>query len=229
VRQTYVNAWRAAGTRAADAGLIDRLEQSDRRSAHWARSLFAIHDVDAMIALDVPWWTYRAIDAVDAFLATRGGAARVFEYGSGASTVWLAARAASVTSVEHDLGFAEFLAPKLPPNAELRPVPAVPRVPVRTPSQKPGYDGQDFTAYVESIDQADGAFDLVVVDGRARIACARRALPRLAPGGLLLLDDAWRRRYRAGIKTLPVITRHLPGPAPSLPYPSDTALLRPVG
>jgi predicted O-methyltransferase YrrM len=100
-------------------------------------------------------------------------------------------------------------------------------VPVRTPSAKPGYAGRDFTAYVETIDRVDGAFDLVVVDGRARVACAERALPRLAPGGVLLLDDAWRRRYRVGIRSLPATAQHLPGPAPSLPYPSDTALLRP--
>ena len=44
-------------------------------------------------------------------------------------------------------------------------------------------------------DEPDASLDLVVVDGRARVECARRAMPKVKPGGLLLLDDTSRERY----------------------------------
>ena len=45
-----------------------------------------------------------------------------------------------------------------------------------------------------------GEFDLVVVDGRARVACLQHAAKRLAPGGIVLFDDTQRPRYRAGLE-----------------------------
>ncbi|SDB18602.1 class I SAM-dependent methyltransferase [Belnapia rosea] len=48
-----------------------------------------------------------------------------------------------------------------------------------------------------------GPVDLVLVDGRFRIACALFGLPRLAPGALLLVHDFWSRAaYR------PPLLRH---------------------
>ena len=75
--------------------------------ARHLRSLLDVHDPDALLRADLPWWTYRATDVVDAFLLGRGGRARAFEYGSGASTVWLARRCAEVASVEHVPGWAD--------------------------------------------------------------------------------------------------------------------------
>jgi len=72
----------------------------------------AIDGIDALIRLDVPWWTYDAIDKVEAFLSDRPGA-RVFEWGCGASTVWLVKRADSVVSIDHDAPWVEFVAPRL--------------------------------------------------------------------------------------------------------------------
>src|SRR3546814_12921991 len=54
-----------------------------------------------MVRLDLPWWTLRAKRLVEHHLAARPEA-RVFEYGAGASTVFLARRARQVVSVEHD-------------------------------------------------------------------------------------------------------------------------------
>ena len=87
---------------------LDRLLAGRRN--FWVRhawSLFAYSDVKRMVMLDKPWWIYHAIDDVEDFLTERGGKARVFEYGAGASTVWLASRASKVYSVEHDGGFVD--------------------------------------------------------------------------------------------------------------------------
>jgi predicted O-methyltransferase YrrM len=181
-----------------------------------------------MIKLDVPWWTYRAIDEVERWLRARAAPARVFEYGSGASTVWLSRRAESVTSVEHDEGFANLMRELLAPldNTCMLVRPPASSVAPRVPSAKEGYAGFDFSAYVDALEETEGTFDLVIVDGRARERCLERALPRLAPDGLVVFDNSRRRRYRTAIEASPVVERRLAGLTPTLPYPDLTSLLR---
>src|SRR5215467_3096301 len=121
LKRAYVAAMRGAALPLRAAGVLDRWQRAPHDSfAFWLGSQFAIHDAAALARMDVPWWTFPAIDAVERWIAARGNV-RVFEYGSGASTVWLARRAAHVVSVEHDVGFARMAAPMLAlPNVELR-------------------------------------------------------------------------------------------------------------
>ncbi|MGA7688475.1 MAG: hypothetical protein WCA29_04505 [Jiangellales bacterium] len=222
----YVSAWRLARRGAERTGLLDRLEGSGSPTAHHARTLFAIHDVADMVHLDLAWWSYAAIDEVNALLA--GRPAQVFEYGAGASTAWLAARAAQVTSVEHEAGFVEVLTPMLAhlTNVEVMLVPAVRSSAPAVPSHRRGHDGLDFSDYVQAIDTVPGEFDFVVVDGRARVACVRQALPRLANDGVLLLDNADRDEYACVVSDPALDVRVLRGATPCLPYPTSTALIR---
>ncbi|MGC9417627.1 MAG: class I SAM-dependent methyltransferase [Rhodovulum sp.] len=230
----YVGFARGVGQVSARAGLLDWLDarRETSRLAHWARSLFAIHDLDGLIALDVPWWSYAAIAEVERTLAAKPGA-RVFEYGSGASTIWLARRAGSVTSVEHHAGWHARLAgriaaiPGLAP-VELRLVQADPAglADPRYFSSKAGEAGQSFAAYARAIEADDSAsYDLIVIDGRARAACLAHAIGRLAPGGLIVFDNSGRARYRAAIAKSGLRARCLRGLTPALPYPEETALL----
>lgn len=205
--------------------------RGDSRRKLWLRSLLAIDDFDDFARLDLPWWTFRSADAVAAFLAERPGA-RVFEWGSGASTLWLARRAGQVTSVEHDAEWAQRLAPQLPGTATLRVVPPVRASgPIVAPSQRAGYEGVDFADYVAAIDADDALYDLVIVDGRARGSCLAAALPHVAPGGLIVVDNTDRRRNRRAVRALPAraeVTWTF-GLTPCLPYPTGTALVRPGG
>jgi hypothetical protein len=228
IREAYVRAVRVVRGAAERTHVIDRLGSSDRRWARHLRTLFAIHDLDDMISLDLPWWTYRAADRVEGFLADRDGKARVFEYGSGASTLWLARRAGEVHSVEHHPGFAQFLAERVAgcSNVDLQHVPARPAGAVTlAPSRRLGHRNLEFIDYVQAIDGVDGEFDVVVIDGRARIECFLRAVPRLAPDGMIVFDNYDRRRYRRNIRVDGLTVERLRGAAPCLPYPSVTALL----
>jgi hypothetical protein len=232
VKRLYVRLAHALRALLAAVGVLGLLERRSPRSrvATWLRSLFAIHDLDEMARLDVPWWTFDSRDRVADFLGEHPDA-RVFEWGSGASTLWLAARAGRVHSVEHDAGWAASLSPRLPANVELSVVvPAPSRTPV-IGSAKPGHAGLDFSAYVEAIDAVDGLFDVIVIDGRAREACLERAVARLAPGGLIVFDNVDRQRYVRAIDALggqvEVLTTR--GLTPALPYPTRTALLRLAG
>ena len=222
----YVSAWRLARRGADRTGLLEALERSGSHSAHHARSLFAIHDVADMVHLDLAWWSYPAIDEVSTLLARRP--ARVFEYGAGASTAWLGARAAQVTSVEHDAGFVEVLTPMLAhlTNVEVMLVPAPRSAAPAVRSRRRGHEGLDFDNYVRAIDEVSGEFDLVVVDGRARVACVRQALPRLADDGVLLLDNADRDEYSSVVSDPTLDVRVLRGATPCLPYRTSTALIR---
>lgn len=190
----------AAATRDADA-------YGWRR---WLASLFAIYDAKAMALLDCPWWNVAATREVERFLSARPGA-RVFEYGAGASTVWLARRAAEVTSVEHDRGWIEQFRALAAPHAN-----------VALLHRELGRDG---AGYIRAIDESAGEFDLIVVDGRHRAACVVRAAPRLAPGGMILFDDSGRRRYRPAIAASGLVERHFYGRSFCVPHPDHTSLL----
>lgn len=229
-KRAYAGAARGVGAALTRVGALpDAPPDRDHRLRHWAYSLTRVHDSVAIAELDVPWWTYRAIDVVEAWLQARPTPVRVFEYGSGASTRWLAARATHVYSVEHHRGFAGHISTTMLAdldNVDLRVVePVASRTP-RTPSAKEGAAGLDFSAYVAAIDGIEGVFDLVVVDGRAREACLRQALPRLAPAGLVVFDNSRRRRYREAIAETGVHERRLFGLTPTLPYPDQTSILR---
>jgi hypothetical protein len=229
IKSGYAATARGTGRGLDRVGLLpERPPARAQRLRHWAFSLTCAHDSLALAALDVPWWTYRAIDAVEAWLASRARPIRIFEYGSGASTLWLAARADEVCTVEHDAGFAALLADRfaVAGNVALQVIPPVRSPRPVVPSAKEGYAGLDFAGYVAAIDGL-GDFDLVVVDGRARQACLAHALPRLRGDGLVVFDNSARRRYRAAITAALVTETRLPGLTPTLPYPEQTSLLRP--
>jgi hypothetical protein len=223
----YAAAARRTGNLLVTVGVLPAEPPSrDRRLLHWMTSLARVHDSIAIAQLDVPWWTYRAIDVVDAWMQGRSGL-RVFEYGSGASTLWLAARADEVISVEHHHEFAQLIGPALAeePRVTFRHVEPTRSADPRIGSAKPGNAGLDFTDYVHAIDDASGRFDLIVIDGRAREACLAHVPDRLAPGGMIVFDNTRRARYRRAIAGSGLRERRLPGLTPTLPYPDQTSLL----
>lgn len=228
MKSLYITVMRGLRGAARRVGILAALERRAERSrgALWWRSLFAIYDFDDMVALDLPWWTFAAIDEVEAFLRARPGA-RAFEWGSGASTVWLSRRCADVVSIEHDGDWYARMLPALPDHVTVRHVAATPSESPVVPSRKPGFDGLDFASYVAAIDAADGSFDLIVIDGRAREACLPRALDRLAPGGIIVFDNVGRQRYRDAIAAVGdrVDVRWTRGRTVALPYPDETAIL----
>ena len=53
-----------------------------------------------------------------------------------------------------------------------------------------------FPAYYEISPQEFGLFDLIIVDGRQRVKCLNAARSLLAPGGVVVLHDSSRERYK---------------------------------
>lgn len=232
-KSAYVSGARAARSGLSATGALPVLDRWSARSrtGRWARSLLSIYDVAELAALDVPWWTFDSAGLVDAFLVGRRGA-QVFEWGSGASTLWLARRSGHVVTVEHDAEWAEVVRGLLPDGAavDLRTVVAGPAsaAPGEIRSAKPGAEGLDFRGYVGVIDEVGGQYDLIVIDGRARESCLAAALGHLAGDGMIVVDNVERRRYRDAIATLApgMSITWTRGLTPGLPYPTRTALLR---
>jgi len=213
LKQSYVRAMHGLG---ALPSLIRFSHDAGKARAYgwrrWAASLLAVYDTAGMVRLGVPWWNVAATREVEAFLATRT-APRVFEYGTGASTAWLAERATEVFSVEHDAAFMAHFRPLLAPfpNVTL----------LDRPIAHGKYD------YVYAIEELGGLFDLIVVDGRHRADCLQAARRHLAPGGMILFDDSGRSRYRPAIRASGLRERHFHGRSFCVPYPDHTSLLLP--
>ena len=116
----------------------------------------------------VPWITFPALD----YLSQLGfSQANILEYGGGQSSLWWAARAKTVTTVEGRADWAEVIRRKAPENLRLI-------GPVEGPS------------YVETPLQEGRMFEVIVIDGFLRPECARGALPYLAEHGILILDNS---------------------------------------
>lgn len=211
IKRTYVDFMQHLG----GLGPLARVgEKVDRQEPHtpmrWFASLFAIYETDRMIALDLPWWNVAATRQIEAFLAGKPDA-RVFEYGSGASTVWLARRAGEVVTVEHDQAWL-----------------------TKFQRQTAGHENVTLlyreiesgpAAYCSAIDEMDGDFDVVVIDGRHRAECLHRAAPRLKQDGIIIFDDSGRSRYRSAIQSSGLHEQRHFGLSYCVPYPDHTSIL----
>lgn len=152
----------------------------------------------------MPWMTFDAIDFIARHL--RNGC-KIFEYGSGGSTLFWMKWEPELISIEHDEAWYAMMAQKLQArsgvqyalvSAEKREATGMADAsdPNKFASGDETYRGYSFESYVRQIEKfPDRYFDLVVVDGRARPSCLRWSAPKVKPGGLLVLDNAERAYY----------------------------------
>ncbi len=137
----------------------------------------------------------------------------VFEYGGGSSTLWLAERVQSLTTIEHDAGWFTRIEQALAATGRtnctvlLRQPQDMETAPGTPSDNDIDYHSDKcpgtFAGYVQTIDQfPDSSFDVVFVDGRSRAACLHHAAGKVRPGGLLVLDDSNRESYQAAMQCL---------------------------
>lgn len=227
VKSIYVGLMHTLRRHAESGGVLAALERRmDQRWALWLRSLLAIYDVEDLIRLGQPWWTFASARLVERFLALHPGA-KVFEYGAGASTLWLAQRAAQVRFVEHDPDWMQTFQPHLADFAQIKGQLIIPQPSAapQCPSGRKGYAELDFQEYVAAIATMPDRYEVIVIDGRARVACLRQALSQLNTPGLIVFDNAGRRRYQAALQQIIQPTLHTWGLTPCLPYPESTLLI----
>jgi len=169
----------------------------------WANDL----EGQSPLQMELPWMTYKSID----FLReTVTADYKIFEFGSGGSTMFLSQRCRQLVSVEHDPEWAvsvkEAITKRGVANVDFKLIEPVRGAigegvdaadPTSFASGEPPYSSCSFEAYVSSIDGYPAeSFDMVIVDGRARQTCLGHAHSKVKVGGWLILDDAERDRYQ---------------------------------
>ena len=176
----------------------------DRRSwksfPYWVSSFRPGH---SLLTKPMPWLPFVATNWLRAYLRPH---MNVFEYGSGASTIYMAKLAGTLFTVEHDAAWHTRVSTALAQHgirncvyqlrepdfekAALASNGTRGRTLVSDPSEKEN-PGVNFESYIAAIDvHPDRSFDLVLVDGRTRHACIEHAVSKIKTGGYLMLDNA---------------------------------------
>lgn len=151
------------------------------RESGWFRTFREKRSVDEA-GNPIPWFTYPAIEFISRRVRPD---MKVFEYGSGASTLWWAQRVDAVVACEHDELWYRRVAELVPDNVRLRHIPLA-------------YDG----GYCRAVAEYRGEFDVVALDGRDRVNCAIHALEALKPDGVIIWDNSDRPEYQPGYDLL---------------------------
>lgn len=114
---------------------------------------------------------------------------QAIEFGSGRSTLWFSSRVARLISIEHNPLWYEKIASQLDQsntrNVDYRLVPL--NHPESAPEQLHYPQLPNYVAVADSL--PDQSLDLAIVDGHYRTNCIRHLIPKIAPGGFLLVDD----------------------------------------
>src|SRR5258705_6754658 len=131
--------------------------------------------------MDKPWLTQRSIELLSELLLPSDVG---IEWGSGRSTTWFARRLKHLTSIEDNKEWYDIVSKRLAEekltNVSYHHAPP------------PGADDNarrsEYVTLCSSI--ADSSLGFALVDGSAREYCAEAVIPKIAPGGLLVVDNA---------------------------------------
>ncbi|MFD1142280.1 hypothetical protein ACFQ4C_14230 [Larkinella insperata] len=116
----------------------------------------------------IPWYTYPAIEFINQLdLSDK----RVFEYGSGNSTLFWASRCRKVVAIEDDKKWYDTIRTRLPQNVDYRLI-------------------ENKDEYVTAIQQFPDLFDIIIIDGKYRFDCTANSRDRLSSTGFFILDNA---------------------------------------
>lgn len=160
------------------------------------------------ISLDsaYPWLTLPAINYLKKI--TKPGML-VFEYGSGGSTLFFAKTVDKVITIEHDPSWGKKVEQAVKDRGYynvkidiIQPHYNNSSLVLDTSDPNSYFSGDEnlskykFDDYVKSIDKyPDHYFDIILIDGRARASCIKKAVSKINKNGYIILDDAEREYY----------------------------------
>ena len=126
----------------------------------------------------IPWMNYSLIHFLKERINTSHN---LFEYGSGFSTLFFSKISKQITSVEYDEQWAK-VTQELLKNTENTNILHIP---------------YESISYSTSARDTGFKFDIIIVDGRNRVACVKESVEALSNEGVIILDDSERDRYSA--------------------------------
>lgn len=145
----------------------------------WFKSFKKNRSIDSRLK-PLPWFTYGTIELLKDRLP---GSVTVFEYGCGLGTLWWSGQAESVHAVEHIESWLNKISKKAPSNTDI----------VHRPLGK---------SYVHAISEFDTNYDVIIIDGRNRVNCAKESVQYLTERGIIIFDDTGRDKYSEGVRFL---------------------------
>lgn len=165
-----------------------------------------------MIERTEPWLTEAANEKLKSII-NNGKNLHVFEYGSGASTIWFCKQpnVERIYSVEHDKKWLKELAQHLTPELAKKAVFFMGETPyhyaicwatenIKIESEVKLSTGTRLR--IACSQKPEGIFDIILVDGRNRVKCIKVCMDYVKPGGILILDNSERHYYKPGIDLL---------------------------
>ena len=135
-----------------------------------------------------PLWAPRALQIIEESIGARGGRARILEFGSGAATVFLLRRGATVVTVEADDSRARAIEEVATRRGVAEKLTIVP-------------GDRAYRDVVEEL-ESDAPFDILLIDGRERADCLRQVLHLVKSDGSVILDDPRPQRYWPAFRLL---------------------------
>ncbi|MBZ5618121.1 MAG: class I SAM-dependent methyltransferase [Acidobacteriia bacterium] len=120
---------------------------------------------------DAPWLTRQMVGLLSCWLRPDDSG---LELGSGRSTIWFAERVRHLVSVEHDPVWYQQVQARLAVHKDVVDYHLCP----------------DAAAYRERVDSLPSdSIDFVLVDGIERDYCAVMSMPKIVPGGIIIVDN----------------------------------------
>ncbi len=164
-------------------------------------------NLDSFLDKEIPWFTYPAITFLSKTLTTQ---MKVFEYGTGGSTLFFAKRVNELHSVEHDQLWGKRIIERVIKsklsNCEFNIVEPITSMnnsdndtsnPESFISENLDYSDKSFERYTKEINKfEDNYFDMIIIDGRARPSCFKYARSKLKTNGFIVLDNSERKHYK---------------------------------
>jgi hypothetical protein len=162
-------------------GVIQLFLASGLREDGWFESFNTKRSIDKD-GNPIPWCTYSFIKFLEPRLKKDF---KVFEYGSGNSTLWYAEKVGEIMAVENDLDWFKNVSSLMPNNAkviycELK------------------YDGE----YCRQVTKQNKKYNIIIIDGRDRVNCVKHSINFLSENGVIILDNSNLIEYAEAINYL---------------------------
>ncbi len=142
----------------------------------WYESRFLHQSIDENKS-PLPWFTYSAINFIENKLLIKP--MKVFEYGSGNSTLWFSQRVEQVVSVENDTDYYNQMCKTFDLMGNI--------------SHKLLVESDKYSSEILNY---ENEFDIVIIDGRERVQCTLNSIKALKPDGIIIFDNSERQQYK---------------------------------
>lgn len=151
-------------------------------STGWLKSFFYRKIIDRN-NMPIPWWTYSSIKFVDQRLTKD---MEIFEFGAGFSSLWLSKRVKSITAIENNKEWLDYIKKKNIPNIEL----------IYSDTNNRKYVDIAFLpienneiSYGSAISKTNKKFDIIIIDGVDRNKSIKYAIDSLKINGVIIIDN----------------------------------------